>query len=68
MKGQTMAIVASILASIPWFAWIAIVGMVSGTVTATMKMSMCHKERMAMIQQGIHPDSVTAKPREYSEV
>ncbi len=59
---------ASSLAYIPWFAWIPIVAIVCGTVSGIMKMSMCHKERMAMIQQGMHPDAVKAKPQEYSEV
>lgn len=63
-----MESVISSLAFIPWFGWIAIVAIISGTVSGIMKMSMCHRERMAMIQQGMHPDSVTAKPQEYSEV
>ena len=31
-------------------------------------MIIAHNERMAMIRQGMHPDAVTAKPHEYSEV
>ena len=51
-----------ILATLPWFAWIAIVAIVSGSVCGTLKTLIIHRERMAMIRHGIHPDSVTAKP------
>jgi hypothetical protein len=46
----------SILASIPWFAWIAIVAILCGTVSKVIAMSHRHRERMAMIQAGMHPD------------
>jgi uncharacterized membrane protein (DUF106 family) len=51
-----------ILATLPWFAWIAIVAIVSGTIGSVLKTLIIHRERMAMIRNGIHPDSVTAKP------
>jgi hypothetical protein len=51
-----------ILATLPWFAWIAIVAIVSGSVCGTLKTLIIHRERMAMIRNGMHPDSVTAKP------
>jgi hypothetical protein len=61
-----------ILATLPWFAWIAIVAIVSGSVCGTLKTLIIHRERMAMIRQGMHPDSVasvTSKPyREQAEV
>jgi hypothetical protein len=58
-----------ILATLPWFAWIAIVAILSGTVGGILKTLIIHRERMAMIRQGLHPDSVTAKPYcEHSEV
>ena len=61
-----------ILATLPWFAWIAIVAIVSGTIGGVVKTLIIHRERMAMIRQGIHPDSVasvTTKPYcEQSEV
>jgi hypothetical protein len=50
-----------ILATLPWFAWIAIVAIVSGSVCGTLKTLIIHRERMAMIRHGMHPDSVTAK-------
>jgi hypothetical protein len=47
--------------AIPWFAWIAIVaivgGVISNTVTAVARMTYRHRERMAMIQMGMHPDA-----------
>jgi hypothetical protein len=41
----------------PWFAWVAIVGIVSGCVTGLVSTVIRHRERMAMIQLGIHPDT-----------
>jgi len=59
----------SILATLPWFAWIAIVAIVSGAIGGILKTLIIHRERMAMIRHGLHPDSVTAKPYcEQSEV
>jgi hypothetical protein len=46
----------SILQLIPWYGWIAIVAIICGTVTKAMAMSHRHRERMAMIQVGMHPD------------
>jgi hypothetical protein len=47
--------------AIPWFAWIAIVaivgGAISNTVTSVARMTYRHRERMAMIQMGMHPDA-----------
>jgi hypothetical protein len=61
-----------ILTTLPWFAWIAIVAIISGSICGTLKTLIIHRERMAMIRQGIHPDSVasvTTKPYcEQSEV
>jgi hypothetical protein len=45
---------------IPWFAWIPIVAIVGGVTSSTIisvaRMTYRHRERMAMIQMGIHPD------------
>ena len=49
--------VNSVLASIPWFAWIAIVFIISETVRKTICLSHRHRERMAMIQMGMNPDA-----------
>jgi hypothetical protein len=47
----------SVLVSIPWFAWIAIVAIVSETVRKVICTSHRHRERMAMIQMGMNPDA-----------
>jgi hypothetical protein len=60
--------VVSILNALPWFAWIPIVSIVGGTVCSVASKIIAHRERMAMIQNGIHPDLVNTKPREFSEV
>jgi len=54
--------VASTLHTIPWFAWIAIVAIVCGTIQCLAKTSMRHKERIAMIRMGMHPDLGVEKP------
>jgi hypothetical protein len=46
-----------IAASLPWFAWIAIIGIVCGCVSSTSYAWFKHRERMALIAQGINPDS-----------
>ena len=48
---------ASSVASMPWFGWVAIVAVVCGTITKVVSMSHEHFERMAMIQQGLDPRS-----------
>jgi hypothetical protein len=64
-KGNVMSGVVAILTAIPWFAWIPIVGMVCGTIDAAFKQSIRHRERMAMIRFGIHPDMPTEKVTSY---
>jgi hypothetical protein len=59
--------VVAILNALPWFAWIPIVAIVGGTTSGVVKMWVVHRERMAMIRQGIHPDAATAKPYEPAE-
>ena len=49
---QTM----SILSSMPWYARIAIVAIICGTVSKVIAMSHRHRERMMMIQVGMRPD------------
>lgn len=44
------------LSLIPWYAWVAIVGIVSGSVSGIVKMLIDHRERMAMIDRGMNPD------------
>ena len=48
--------------SIPWFAWIPIVAIVCTTVQCVAKSAMRHRERIAMIRMGMHPDLGVEKP------
>ena len=57
----------SILNTLPWFAWIAIVAIVCGTIDGIIKRSIKHRERMAMIQHGMNPDAPTEKARAYAD-
>lgn len=56
--------IMSLLGSIPWFAWIAIVAILSGSISGMLKMWLSHRERIEMIRHGIHPDTQdgTRKP------
>jgi len=58
----------TIIESLPWFAWIPIVAIVCGTASGIVKMWITHKERVAMIQQGMHPDVPTAKAYDQAEL
>ncbi len=59
--------IVPILTAIPWFAWIAIVAIVCGTLGDLLKRWAYHRERMAMIEHGINPDAPTAKPHAYED-
>jgi hypothetical protein len=63
-----MSSTVSILSAFPWYAWIPIAAIIGGSAVAIVKALTTHQERMAMIRQGIHPDSPVAKPFEQSEV
>jgi uncharacterized membrane protein (DUF106 family) len=63
-----MTSVLPVISALPWFAWVAIVAIVSGTISSIFKMLITHKERMTMIQHGMHPDVPASKPREEAEV
>ena len=43
---------------IPWWAWIPIIAIVMGGIGQIMRQRHKHLERMEMIRQGIHPDSL----------
>ncbi|MHC5064346.1 MAG: hypothetical protein ACYTG5_10275 [Planctomycetota bacterium] len=43
------------ISRLPWYAWVAIVAIVCGTINAMMRRSHAHTERMAMIKQGMDP-------------
>jgi heme exporter protein D len=47
----------SILSALPWFAWIAIVAIVTSMITGVIQALIQHRERMAMIEHGIHQDA-----------
>lgn len=49
-----------IIQALPWFAWVAIIAIVGGCITSITRMCMRHRERMAMITQGMHPDNKNA--------
>lgn len=57
--------------TIPWFAWIPILaivgGITSGTVTKLIELHHRHKERMAMIRVGMHPDLPSVAEAELHE-
>lgn len=57
-----MQTLPSILATIPWFAWIPIVAIICGTIGGVVKSLTTHRERMTMIRMGIHPDLASEKP------
>jgi hypothetical protein len=59
---------AGILQALPWFAWIPIVAIIGATITGVVRMSITHRERMAMMRHGINPDTPAAKPYETSEL
>ena len=50
-----------ILKSIPWFAWIAIIAILSSAVVSIFKGIHRHEERMAMIKQGADPSKIDDK-------
>lgn len=62
-----MSSIQSVLASsemfwnLPWFAWVAIVAISFGCVSGMVSACFTHRERMAMIRMGMHPDSKDAR-------
>jgi hypothetical protein len=54
----------TVLSTMPWFAWVAIVAVICGSVTKMIAMSHAHIERMAMIQAGINPHAKGAPVEE----
>ncbi len=45
----------SALAGLPWYAWIAIIAIVGGTIRSIVAMNHKHQERIEMIRQGMDP-------------
>jgi hypothetical protein len=59
----------TLLNAMPWYAWVAIAGMVCGCITGVIKLKDQHRERMEMIRQGMHPDAPHAvKPTGEREI
>ncbi|MDG3006658.1 hypothetical protein [Paludisphaera mucosa] len=54
---ESIGVVRGIVQSMPWFAWIALAAILSGSFTGIVKMILTHRERLAMIQAGIDPDA-----------
>jgi hypothetical protein len=52
------------LATLPWFAWVAIVGIICGTLSGCLGAHYRHRERIEMIRQGMDPDGGKAKTPE----
>jgi hypothetical protein len=50
------------LCGMPWFGWIALVAIVSGSIAGVMKTRYQHLERMEMIRHGVNPDAEGRKP------
>lgn len=46
--------------SMPWFAWLALAAIVGGAVNTAIKSWILHRERMALIERGYHPDELAA--------
>jgi hypothetical protein len=57
-----MQTLVTILNTIPWFAWIPIVAIICGSINGVVCNITKHKERMAMIRMGMHPDAKVEKP------
>jgi hypothetical protein len=51
------ATTVAFLPAMPWYAWVAIAAILGGSLTGVARVLTQHRERMAMIQQGIHPDA-----------
>ncbi len=58
-----METLEDVLEGIPWYAWIAIIAIIGGTVSSLVRVILRHQERMERIRRGMDPDS---KPDEGS--
>lgn len=59
--------IASIIGSIPWFGWIAIIAIVSSAISQCLRWHYQHVERMEMIRQGMNPDAIAGVEKAYEE-
>jgi hypothetical protein len=61
-----MSGLATVLSTIPWFGWIAIVAIVCSAVSQCLRWRYQHAERMEMIRQGMNPDAVSGTEKAYT--
>lgn len=52
---------ADLIGKLPWYAWVAIVAITGGTVTSIVTARLRHTEKMAMIEAGLDPSSVSTE-------
>ncbi|MHC4958688.1 MAG: hypothetical protein ACYTGN_09950 [Planctomycetota bacterium] len=52
---------SEILHSIPWYAWVAIVAIVGGTISSVVKARYRHALRMEMVAKGLDPTAINSK-------
>ena len=52
-----------LMMQMPWFGWIAIVAILSGCVNIVVTTVAKHRERMAMLRLGMHPDASPTDPQ-----
>ena len=43
------------MSSLPWYAWVAIIAIIGGTISSITRANHTHQQRMAMIKQGMDP-------------
>jgi hypothetical protein len=56
------------LVGFPWFAWIAIVAIICGSISQIITQCHRHFERMEMIRHGMNPDSKNSeKPEKWHD-
>ncbi len=59
-SGPSLAV--QLLARLPWFAWVAIVAILCSSISGILVQVHRHRERMAMIQNGLYPDGEPPEP------
>ena len=50
-----------VVRSIPWFAWVAIVAIVGGTISSVVASRFRHIQRMEMIRKGMDPSAIKSE-------
>jgi hypothetical protein len=62
------AALQQLVTTMPWYAWVAIVAILGGTVSGIVKLVINHRERMAMLNHGINPDAPNAAKARIGEL